>query len=63
MIFLKRSRKRPLGPNRRFHTQSVIFTKAQEKGPFGFRLNVKEHFVDEGFNHISLMLQRSSLTF
>ena len=63
VIFTKRSRKRPLGPNRRFHTHSVIFTKAQEKGPLGLWLKVKEHFVDKGFNHTALMLQRPSLTF
>ena len=63
VMFTKRSRKRPLGPNRRFHTHSVIFTKAQEKGPLGLWLNVKEHFVDERFHHISLMLERPSLTF
>ena len=56
VIFTKRSRKRPLGPNRCLHTHSVIFPKAQEKGPLGFWPNIKERFVDEEFNHISLMM-------
>ena len=62
VIFTKRSRNRPLGPNRRLHTQCDI-PKAQEKSPLGLWPNVKERFVDEEFNHISLMLQRPSLTF